>query len=88
MDRDDRQSHGAEAEKEIEKIWQISAEGVAPEILDLASAWLNAAKGDQAAALVLISERLLMWRSISSTGMTRGALSVYPELDDSKVENE
>jgi hypothetical protein len=88
MEQDDRQSSGDEAECGTEKSWQISADGVAPEILELASAWLNAGGGDPVAGLLLMSERLLTWRTVSSVGMTRGALSVFPEPAGAEDEGE
>jgi hypothetical protein len=88
MEHDDRQSSGDKVEDGAEKIWQINADGVAPEILELASAWLNAGGGDSVTALLLVSERLLTWRSVSSAGMTRGALSVLPEPADIVDESE
>lgn len=88
MEQGDRQSSGDEAEGGTEKNWQISADGVSPEILELASAWVNAGGGDPVAALLLISERLLTWRTFSSVGMTRGALSVFPEPAGAEDEGE
>lgn len=88
MEHDDRQSSGDKVEDGTEKIWQINADGVAPELLELASAWLNAGGGDSVTALLLVSERLLTWRSVSSAGMTRGALSVFPEPADTEGEGE
>lgn len=88
MEQDDRQSSGDESEGGTEKSWQISANGVAPEILDLASAWLNAGGGDPVVGLLLMSERLLTWRTVSSVGMTRGALSVFPEPAGAEDEGE
>ncbi|MFC0808930.1 hypothetical protein ACFHWW_26405 [Ensifer sp. P24N7] len=60
-------------------VWEISAEGVSPEILGLANAWLNTGIGDPLTALILMSKRLLAWQTFSSFGMTRGALSAFPE---------
>ncbi|WP_031256332.1 hypothetical protein [Mesorhizobium sp. L48C026A00] len=88
MEQDNRQSSGGEAEDGAEKTWQISADGVAPEILDLASAWLNAGGGDPVVGLLLMSERLLTWRTFSSVGITRGALSVFPEPAGAEDEGE
>ncbi|WFS69582.1 hypothetical protein CFBP4996_26275 (plasmid) [Agrobacterium leguminum] len=79
MVQDSGNSSGSEEQFGRGEVWEISAEGVSPEILDLASAWLNAGKGDPLAALILMSERLLTWRTFSSHGMTRGALQVFPE---------
>jgi hypothetical protein len=88
MKQDDRQSSGDESEGDSEKSWQISADGVAPKILDLASAWLNAGGGDPVVGLLLMSERLLTWRTVSSVGMTRGALSVFPKPAGAEDEGE
>lgn len=88
MEQDDTEPSGDEAEDGTEKIWKINADGVAPEILDLASAWLNAGGGDPVAGLLLMSERLLTWRTFSSVGMTRGALSVFPKPAGAEDEGE
>lgn len=78
MAQDDDISTGNQEELGGAGGWEISAEGVSPEVLGLANAWLNAGEGDPLTALVLISERLLAWQTISSFGMTRGALSIFP----------
>ncbi|OHV80282.1 hypothetical protein [Ensifer sp. LCM 4579] len=79
MGQDDGISSGNEESFGDVGGWEISAEGVPPDVLGLANAWLKAGEGDPLAALILMSERLLAWRTLSSSGMTRGALSIFPE---------
>ncbi|WP_100673866.1 hypothetical protein [Sinorhizobium meliloti] len=77
MAQDDDISTGNQEELGGAGVWEISTEGVSPEVLGLASAWLNAGEGDALTALILMSERLLAWETISSFGMT-GAPSIFP----------
>ncbi len=60
----------------------IEAEGVSDDVLRVAGAWLNESGGDALAALVNLSARTLLLRSVMSSGMLRGALDVWPDKGD------
>jgi hypothetical protein len=60
----------------------IEAEGVSEDVLRVAEAWLNESGCDALAALVNLSARTLLLRSVMSSGMHRGALDVWSEKVD------
>ncbi|MCO5067023.1 MAG: hypothetical protein M9924_21895 [Rhizobiaceae bacterium] len=66
------------------KGYTIQAKGVNEDVLQLATAWLNASEGDALRALVNLAARTVQIGSVMSSGMARGALSVWPDESEAK----
>ncbi|PSH60905.1 hypothetical protein [Phyllobacterium sophorae] len=60
--------------------WQIHADGIDEDVREAAEAWLNAGNGDVLAALLLVTERMIVISRHASRRMERGRLSVHPPI--------
>ena len=67
-----------EAAAAADVTWQIHADGIDADVRETAEAWLNASKGDVLAALLLVTERMIVVTRHASRGMERSRLSVRP----------